>query len=143
MQIDTGSGFTIISQDSFDQNFLPEALTPPPKEELSSYTSQELNILGHFRAFIRYEDRAAIGDLLVADKGSDLLGRDLLIFRVLLVMLFRILVLLIIPLDVMRSQLLKISLVGQIHQLKGLCIRLKSKKGSFQFNKNEEVTFFY
>ncbi|KAJ8017781.1 hypothetical protein HOLleu_44582 [Holothuria leucospilota] len=79
MQVDTGSGVTILGKDLFDKHFLREALVPPPRDRtFSSYTQHEIDIIGCFRALIKYQGKTAIGNIYVTDKGSNLLGRDII-----------------------------------------------------------------
>ncbi|KAJ8044581.1 hypothetical protein HOLleu_07364 [Holothuria leucospilota] len=79
MQVDTGSGVTILGKDLFDKHFLREALVPPPRDRtFSSYTQHEIDIIGCFRALVKYQGKAAIGNIYVTDKGSNLLGRDII-----------------------------------------------------------------
>ncbi|KAJ8035426.1 hypothetical protein HOLleu_22650 [Holothuria leucospilota] len=56
MQVDTGSGVTILGKDLFDKHFLREALVPPPRDRtFSSYTQHEIDIIGCFRALVKYQ----------------------------------------------------------------------------------------
>ncbi|KAJ8023003.1 hypothetical protein HOLleu_38057 [Holothuria leucospilota] len=54
--VDTGSGVTILGKDLFDKHFLREALVPPPRDRtFSSYTQHEIDIIGCFRALVKYQ----------------------------------------------------------------------------------------
>lgn len=81
MEFDTGSGYTIIREETFRRFFEKNVILSSAKDvRLVSFTSGECVIIGGFQAKIEFEGREETLRILVAKNGSsDLLGRDFLI----------------------------------------------------------------
>ncbi|KAJ8034400.1 hypothetical protein HOLleu_21220 [Holothuria leucospilota] len=79
LDVDTGSGVSILSEEVFSKSFLSEALVKVPEGiKLSSYTKHKIEVIGCFEATVSYLDRVANTIFFVVKSGSNLLGRDLI-----------------------------------------------------------------
>ncbi|KAJ8022562.1 hypothetical protein HOLleu_37501 [Holothuria leucospilota] len=79
LDVDTGSGVSILSEEVFSKSFLSEALVKVPEGiKLSSYTKHKIEVIGCFEATVSYLDRVANTLFFVVKSGSNLLGRDLI-----------------------------------------------------------------
>ena len=77
IMVDTGSGVTLISNKFYRKHFVQEALEEPD-QQLSSYTSHPIHILGALKASVMYKNRVVICNLYVVNNDKSILGRDLI-----------------------------------------------------------------
>ena len=79
MLVDTGTGYTLISRNFYNQHFVSDALEAPnPDLDLSSYTNNKIDVIGRFHASVMFKSRVAMCDLHVVNNKTSLLGRDLM-----------------------------------------------------------------
>ncbi|KAJ8035380.1 hypothetical protein HOLleu_22593 [Holothuria leucospilota] len=76
MELDTGAAVTIISETTFRKNWPNERLEKSGVS-LTTYTQQEVPVLGVFQPTVNYDDQCVVRLVfLVKGNGPDLFGRD-------------------------------------------------------------------
>lgn len=79
MELDTGAGVSIISQETFNKHFKGTPLKPSCTR-LHTYTGHPVQVTGQFHVQLKYQDQSATLPLLVVEgSGPSLFGRDWLI----------------------------------------------------------------
>ena len=77
MVFDTGSPVSIIPIDIFDKHFTREALLPP-RAILTTFLRDEIPVIGMLAANVSHGDLTVKGEFFVAERGSSIMGRDLM-----------------------------------------------------------------
>ena len=76
MELDTGAGVSIISQETFNKHFTGTPLKPS-STRLHTYTGHPVQVTGQFHVHLKYQDQSATLPLLVVEgSGPSLFGRD-------------------------------------------------------------------
>ena len=79
MELDTGSGLTLINEETYSKIGQPNQLNPLEKASviLKTYTGQQINVLGTAQVVICYHGREEVLPVQVVEGvGPNLLGRD-------------------------------------------------------------------
>ena len=76
MELDTGAGVSVISEETYKKHFSGTPLMPS-NTRLRAYTGQTLKVHGQLIAHLKYQDQSADVPLLVVEgSGPSLFGRD-------------------------------------------------------------------
>ena len=76
MELDTGAGVSIISEETFNKHFIGIPLRPS-STRLHTYTGHPVEVAGQFNVHLKYQDQSATLPLLVVEgSGPSLFGRD-------------------------------------------------------------------
>ena len=76
MELDTGAGVSIISQEKFNKHFKGTPLKPS-STRLHTYTGNPVQVTGQFHVHLKYQDQSATLPLLVVEGSRpSLFGRD-------------------------------------------------------------------
>ena len=75
MELDTGAGVSVISEETYKKNFSGTPLLPS-NTRLCAYTGHPLNVHGQLIAHPKYQDQSAdVPFLVVGGSGPSLSGR--------------------------------------------------------------------
>ena len=76
MELDTGAGVSVISEETYKKHFSGTPLMPS-NTRLRAYTGHPLKVHGQLMAHLKYQDQSANVPLLVVEgSGPSLFGRD-------------------------------------------------------------------
>ena len=76
MELDTGAGVSIISNETY-KNYLSDVPLKPSETRLHTYTGHPVQVTGQLEVHLKYNDQSLMVPLLVVDgSGPSLFGRD-------------------------------------------------------------------